>query len=75
LILSYVCSGKRCPICAERVKAAALKCKHCGHEFNETGPANRQAYTRIWEKTQHGAAVHQNPSEFALGMQKKDFDF
>lgn len=25
---------KACPMCAEEVKIAALKCKHCGHQFD-----------------------------------------
>ncbi len=28
---------KTCPSCAERIKAAAIKCRFCGHEFDETG--------------------------------------
>lgn len=27
-------NGKKCPGCAEFIKPEALKCKHCGHEFN-----------------------------------------
>jgi hypothetical protein len=33
LILKYLGSGKLCPKCAERVKSAAVKCKHCGNEI------------------------------------------
>ncbi len=26
---------KKCPMCAEMVKSEALKCKHCGHMFDD----------------------------------------
>lgn len=30
---NYLKNHKRCPQCAEVVKAEALKCKHCGSDF------------------------------------------
>jgi O-antigen ligase len=30
---------KKCPRCAELVKAEAVACKHCGHEFPTETPA------------------------------------
>ncbi len=30
---------KTCPVCAEDVKAAALKCRHCGFYFEPEVPA------------------------------------
>lgn len=30
---------KTCPLCAETIKAAAIRCKHCGADLSEHGPA------------------------------------
>lgn len=29
---------KNCPKCAEKVKIAAVRCKHCAHEFEQQEP-------------------------------------
>lgn len=34
--------SKKCPRCAELVKADALVCKHCGNEFSQVGEAFSQ---------------------------------
>lgn len=31
-------ASKKCPTCAEVVRADALKCKHCGHDFPPPEP-------------------------------------
>lgn len=33
LLLASGDSGKKCPKCAEKVKPEAVKCKHCGYDF------------------------------------------
>jgi len=44
---------KRCPICAERVKAAALICRFCGHDFRAdaaaVAPAAGDAGAAPWQ--------------------------
>jgi hypothetical protein len=35
--------SKTCPRCAEKIKAAALVCRHCGHEFETLSSAAIQA--------------------------------
>ncbi len=38
---------KRCPLCAEEIQAAAVKCKHCGQMLNAPSPAvPRSGWTR-----------------------------
>ena len=48
IIVSHISSSKKCPQCSERVKVAALKCKHCSSDFPQLnapyeGPASRRA--------------------------------
>jgi hypothetical protein len=35
-ITSSAASKKTCPQCAERVRAKALKCRHCRHQFAQS---------------------------------------
>lgn len=35
---------KTCPSCGEEIKAAALRCKHCGEEFASQAPQSRGEY-------------------------------
>ena len=35
-LLASGSNSKKCPKCAEDVKPEALKCKHCGNEFEAT---------------------------------------
>ncbi len=37
--------NKQCPSCAEVIKLEALKCKHCGAEFDEAGEENEHIFT------------------------------
>lgn len=42
-----------CPACAETIKAAAIKCKHCGHEISQAEMAARAK--KAAEDTKGGA--------------------
>lgn len=44
--------GKPCPECSEKVKSAAIRCKHCGYTFREITDAKErlQKLDRILEE-------------------------
>jgi phage shock protein PspC (stress-responsive transcriptional regulator) len=43
---------KRCPYCAEEIRAEAVKCRHCG-SFLEPG----SPFTRTWYRTREGKMI------------------
>jgi len=71
---------KRCPICAEQVKAAALICRFCGHDFRQAPAPPDPAAASPTEMQQWGAwapgaaasaqAPYQAPAVGAPGAQQ-----
>jgi len=53
---------KRCPICAEQVKAAALICRFCGHDFR-TDAAPWQTPAQAGSTPQTPAQAPQSPAQ------------
>ena len=53
---------KRCPICAEQVKAAALICRYCGHDFRTDAAAATPAAGAPSAVPQPTAASWQTPA-------------
>ena len=43
---------KRCPYCAEEIRAEARKCRYCGSTVEEGGPL-----ARTWYRTRHGKMI------------------
>jgi len=41
---------KKCPFCAEEVQEDAIKCKHCGSSFNESGVQTIQQTSKKLKK-------------------------
>ena len=58
---------KRCPICAEQVKAAALICRFCGHDFRQVAaapPAAGASAQAPYQAPAAGAPGAQQPADW-----------
>ena len=49
---------KACPYCAETIKTAALKCKHCGEFLSERPPQARQATSSGESRAEYLARIN-----------------
>jgi phage shock protein PspC (stress-responsive transcriptional regulator) len=42
---------KRCPYCAEEIRAQAIKCRYCGSRIDSSG------LSRAWRRSHHGKKI------------------
>lgn len=60
---------KNCPACKKSIRAAALRCRHCGARFTTAAPLASEDYERESEKKQASAALNRlAPWIFVAGV-------